>query len=85
MATTLSAGDWPQILGPYRNGLATKNESIADGWGRDGPPVNWTLKVGEGLAGPAVAGGTVYMFHREGSSEVLQASDLSSGDDSLGD
>ena len=75
----VSGGDWPQILGPHRNGLAADDESLADSWGRDGPTELWKIEVGDGLAGPAVMDGTVYAFHRQGNSEILQALALSTG------
>jgi len=75
----VSGGDWPQILGPHRNGLAADDESLADSWARDGPTELWKIEVGDGLAGPAVMDGTVYVFHRQGNSEILQALALSTG------
>jgi outer membrane protein assembly factor BamB len=59
----LTAGDWPQILGPHRNGEA-ENESLADKWPADGPPTAWSKAVGSGFAGVAVSGKTVVLFHR---------------------
>src|SRR4051812_41135230 len=50
------AGDWPQILGPHRNGAAEK-ESLAAQWPDDGPPLRWQRDVGSGYAGIAVAKG----------------------------
>jgi len=78
--TTTLAGDWPQILGPNRDGVAAADEIIASQWSESGPPVLWSADVGQGLAGPAVADGVVYLFHREGDSDILQALDLASGE-----
>jgi len=48
-------GDWPQILGPHRNGAA-ENETLADTWPADGPKPLWQRPVGRGYAGLAVVG-----------------------------
>ena len=44
LATTATAGDWPQILGPQRNGIAS-DERLADTWPETGPRVAWTRPV----------------------------------------
>lgn len=70
-------GDWPQFLGPDRNGVSP--ESIATTFPKDGPAVLWKTKAGEGFSGPVVAGGTTYLFHREGEREVVSAYDSTNG------
>ncbi len=35
------AGDWPQILGPDRSGVAAADEKLADSWPPEGPKVVW--------------------------------------------
>ena len=50
-----TAGDWPQILGPHRNGVAV-DETLLAAWPTQGPDVVWENKVGQGYAGPAVVG-----------------------------
>jgi hypothetical protein len=74
----LHAGDWPQILGPQRNGNA-EGEKLASSWPATGPRTVWQQPVGTGLAGVAVAGGTVYIFDREGDNERLAAVDALTG------
>jgi len=73
------AGDWPQILGPDRNGVAAADESLADAWPAAGPPVVWRREVGAGYAGVAVAGGRAILFHRVGGEEVVEALDVATG------
>ncbi len=70
-ATTGRAGDWPQILGPARNGIAS-GERLTESWSPQGPNALWERKVGAGLAGVAVVGENVYLFHREGDEEVIE-------------
>ena len=74
------AGDWPQILGPARNGHAAADERLADAWPADGPKVAWKKPVGSGYSGVAVAAGRAYLFHRQGAKEVLEALDAATGE-----
>src|SRR6266478_7494583 len=64
------AGEWPQILGPGRNGVAV-DEKLVDSFPKKGPPIVWEHAVGEGYAGVAVAGGLAVVFHRLGDEEVV--------------
>jgi outer membrane protein assembly factor BamB len=72
-----SAGDWPQILGPHRNGEAD-NETLADTWPAGGPKTVWQRPVGRGYAGLAVAGKTAILFHRVENEERVEAMDAGS-------
>jgi outer membrane protein assembly factor BamB len=72
------AGDWPQILGPNRNGVATE-ERIVDSFPAKGPPVLWEHRVGEGFAGAAVAGGRVVIFHRVNDNDLVEILDANTG------
>ena len=66
------AGDWPQILGPNRNGIAV-SEKLADSWPAGVPPVVWKSSVGSGLAGPVVAADRLYLFHRRDAFDLVTA------------
>ncbi|HVL14641.1 MAG TPA: PQQ-binding-like beta-propeller repeat protein [Gemmata sp.] len=72
------AADWPQFLGPTRDGHSAETK-LNWAWPKDGPPVAWKADVGSGWAGPVVAGGKVLLFHRVGDDEVLAALDPESG------
>ncbi|MFN0105516.1 MAG: PQQ-binding-like beta-propeller repeat protein [Bryobacteraceae bacterium] len=70
------AGDWPQHLGPARNG------SYPDGdfnWNGGQLRTAWTRQIGAGFAAPVVAGGKLFVFHRVGENEVLEALNSGSG------
>ena len=71
-----NSGDWPQILGPERNGRTIGEGPILP-WGELTP--EWSVKLGQGYAGPVVAQGRVVGFHRVGDSEVVAAWDAKSG------
>lgn len=77
-APSAVAGDWPQILGPNRNGIA-QGETIAHNWGAAGPRRVWQYDLGSGLAGPAVVDGKLIIFHRVGNEDVAEALDARSG------
>ena len=78
MVGSALGGDWPQILGPHRDGVAEK-ERLADRWPADGPKTLWRRDAGMGLAGVAVAQGRVVLFHRVGKEERIEAMDAKSG------
>ena len=78
LAGNAHGGDWPQILGPNRNGVAP-DETINVRWPVAGPPVLWQHEVGSGFAGPSVCGKTVVVYHRLGREEVVEALDRDSG------
>jgi outer membrane protein assembly factor BamB len=73
-----AATDWPQLLGPERNGVYT-GPPIADTWPASGPRVLWRKPVGAGFAGPVVAAGRLILFHRQGSQEVVESLDVKTG------
>lgn len=75
---TLIADDWPQILGPTRDGVY-KGTPLAASWPQSGPRVLWRKAVGEGFAGPAVAGGRLIVFHRIGREEIVDSLDARTG------
>jgi outer membrane protein assembly factor BamB len=77
-AATLSAADWPQFLGPSRNGVSD-GTPLLESWPSTGPRVVWRRQVGAGFAGPAVAGARVILFHRVAGEEVVESLDARTG------
>ena len=71
--------DWPQYLGPSRNGVYS-GPPLAATWPAGGPKKVWQKSVGEGFAGPVVAGDRVILFHRVMNQEVVEALDAKTGD-----
>ncbi len=70
--------DWPQILGPTRNGVYVGND-LAGAWPKEGPPVVWQKPIGRGFGGPAVASGKVILFHRLDDKETVECLDAKTG------
>jgi outer membrane protein assembly factor BamB len=74
----VGAEDWPQFLGPERNGVY-RGPALAEAWGAQGPRVVWRKMVGAGFSGPVVAEGRVILFHRAGNEEVVESLDARTG------
>jgi outer membrane protein assembly factor BamB len=73
-----SATDWPQFLGPTRNGVYA-GAPLAASWPKDGPRVVWQRKVDQGFSGPAVVSGKLILFHRVDNKETVDCLDASTG------
>src|SRR5438105_11162991 len=72
-----AADDWPQWLGPRRDGSST--EKVAP-W-KKAPHKEWSVPVGEGHSSPVVAGGKLYLHSRvkDKDAEEIAAYDAASG------
>src|SRR5438105_3059952 len=68
---TLRAEDWPQFLGPHRNGAAS-GEQIATTFPKEGPQKIWQKKVGQGFSSPIVVSNRVVICHRVGNEELAE-------------
>ncbi len=77
LASSLPA-DWPQILGPNRDGQSSGTALLATEWPADLKPV-WTADIGNGYGGAAIVGNSVYIMHRIGSEEFLESLDSATG------
>ncbi len=62
-ASALHADDWPQWLGPKRDGVWREGR-ILEQFPADGLKVRWRTPINAGYAGPAVAAGKVYVIDR---------------------
>ncbi len=73
-----NAGDWPQLLGPLRNGQSAET-NLSTRWPEEGPPVLWKRKTGEGFASPSVVSNYLVIPHRLEQEEVIECLDPRSG------
>ncbi len=69
--------DWPQFLGPARDG--TTVDTVRVPFADQGPSRLWNKRIGQGFAGPVIADGKVVLFHRVGDEEVVEALDRETG------
>lgn len=79
LTSLLSAADWPQFLGPTRNGQAGASEKALPDKFDSEPKAIWQKKLGSGFAGPAVVDGQVIVFHRDGDEVLIESLNASDG------
>jgi len=70
--------DWPNFLGPRRNGTSLETGLRLD-WPEEGPPVLWERPMGEGYGAPVTSDGKLVLFHRVANKEVIECVDPEDG------
>ncbi len=75
----INAQDWPQYLGPDRNGTSSQ-KGILHAWTGNGPQVLWTVDLGRGNGGPVAKDGKVYLLDRDDQvGDIMRCFDISDG------
>jgi len=77
VSPVVTGADWPQFLGPARDGSTV--DTVRVPFAAQGPARLWNHKIGQGFAGPVIADGKVVLFHRLGDEEVVEAFDRETG------
>ena len=74
-------GSWPQFRGPNRDNVSSAGHALADAWPESGPPVLWSVELGEGHAAPAVHRGRVYLldYDEDEKADALRCLSLDDG------
>jgi outer membrane protein assembly factor BamB len=72
------SSDWPQLLGPTRNGVYAGND-LVETWPKEGPRTVWQKNIGHGFSGPAVAQRKLILFHRLDDKETVDCLDARDG------
>lgn len=72
------ADDWPQWLGPNRDGISHETNWQAV-WPEEGPKKLWQKKVGIGYATVSVRGGRVYTMGNDGRNDIVWCLDADTG------
>jgi outer membrane protein assembly factor BamB len=67
-------GAWPQFRGPNFDNIVRQTPPLAKTFPEDGPPVLWSLKVGDGYASPSILNGRAYLldYDEENLADVLR-------------
>jgi outer membrane protein assembly factor BamB len=76
-ASSVRAQDWPQWLGPNRDGKAT-GFTAPSAWPKE-LTQKWKITVGEGVATPALVGDKLYVFSRQDGSEIVRCLESATG------
>lgn len=75
------AEDWPQWMGPDRDGLSAET-GLLQAWPEGGPERVWLFKdCGLGYSGPAIVDGKMFIMGSRGGVEQLLCLDAASGDE----
>ena len=75
---TLVASDWPGFRGPKVDGIAAAEGLFGQKEGF-GLKVNWSVDIGSGYSGVAIADGRLVTIYKEGGQDVAAAFDVRSG------
>src|SRR5258705_239604 len=73
--------DWPCFQGPLGNG-ASPETGLLRVWPKDGPPLVWRARIGQGWGQPAIVGDAVYICwsaDTQGNGEVAACLDAATG------
>ncbi len=73
-----STSDWPQWLGPNRNGISAET-GLLKSWPATGPKILWRIPLGEGFSGVSISQGRVYTMFSQGDDEFVVCFDAASG------
>ena len=75
----LKAADWPQYLGPNRDGVYP-GEALTRAWSSDGPKVLWRKRnIGAGMGGIVLAKGRAILFHEVKRYDTIECLDAKTG------
>lgn len=70
--------DWPQFLGPQRNGVSAESGLLRE-WLSAGPTEVWRAKGGVGMSGLSISGGRLFTMIQDGGKQVLIALNAATG------
>ncbi len=75
------AGLWPWFRGPELDGISREQVPLLRDWPESGPPVLWTVTLGEGYAGAAISAGKAYVldYDEDARADTLRRLSLDDG------
>jgi outer membrane protein assembly factor BamB len=74
----IRADDWPQFLGPNRDGISKETALNLD-WAKKEPRVVWKADVSVGVSSCAIVGGRLYTLGNDHSKDVVLCLDAKTG------
>ncbi|MCA9193848.1 MAG: PQQ-binding-like beta-propeller repeat protein [Planctomycetales bacterium] len=74
-------GEWPSFLGANGDSILVGGPALARSWPAEGPPVLWSIEVGDGYAGVAISDGKVYLmdYDKDKEADTLRCLSLDDG------
>ena len=74
-------GAWPRFRGEHFDNISRENVPLARTWPPEGPPVLWSVELGEGYAAAAVLRGRVYVldYDARNQADALRCLSLADG------
>ncbi|MEE2946995.1 MAG: PQQ-binding-like beta-propeller repeat protein [Verrucomicrobiota bacterium] len=79
LGSGLQAADWPQYLGPNRDGIYP-GEALTRVWPSDGPNLMWRKRdIGTGMSGVVAAKGRLILFHEVNRYDTVECLDAETG------
>jgi outer membrane protein assembly factor BamB len=76
IAAAAPADDWPQWLGPNRDGVS---HETGWQWPADGPRFLWRVSLGQGYSAVAVVGERLFTMGNDGSKDIVWCLDVQTG------
>lgn len=75
------SGAWPWFRGVNRDAICQDSVPLARSWPPEGPPVLWSIGLGEGYASPAIVGGCVYVldYDEQAAADTMRCLSLDDG------
>lgn len=71
--------DWPQYLGPDRNGISAETK-LLERWPADGPKEVWRVPGGVGTSGLSIVGNRLVTMLRRDEQQTVVALDARTGE-----
>ena len=78
LSTISFAADWPQWLGPNRDGISSET-GWSSSWPGDGPKEVWRLSVGTGFSSMAVSNGRLYTMGNADNTDTVYCLNADTG------
>ena len=74
------AADWPQWMGPNRDGISQES-GFSKQWPEEGPRVVWRIKAGRGFSGISIVDGRLYTMYNSENAEFVVCMNADTGEE----